>query len=580
MSVARNALSFSRKHWPAGLLVIGTVVILVASTDSVGMALPEKTTGYILQDMLGIIAATFVSEDLACIGVGLLINAQRLDLLVGLASCWLGILAGDVGLWLLGRLLGRRVLDWTWVRQRLPANGLDRWRAWFDRRGWRAVLAARFLPGTRLPVYIAAGALGRDSRPFLVWAAVAGLLWTPLLVGGVALFGQLAAEPISRPLGTGWPAYLLTAAAALAALRLLRRLSTRRGRWQLWAGVARLWRWEFWPSWLFYLPLVPWLLYLSIRYRGMTVWTAANPGIPEGGVVGESKYAILTQLPSAWVIPSFLVALGEHSERVRYLEEMLRARQWSFPLIFKPDASQRGAGLKLIQDLHGVEEYLRAQPAAVLVQKYHPGPYEAGIFYYRIPGESSGHIFSITDKVFPEVVGDGRATLEELIWRHPRFRMQARVFLARHASSRQCVLLSGERFRLAVAGNHCQGTMFRDGSRLITAALERAVDEIARQIPGFFIGRFDVRYANREAFQAGTDLAIVELNGVTAESTNIYDPSWSVLAAYRTLYRQWALLYQIGHANRRRGVRPTALMELLGVIVSYYRRRQVNPIAD
>jgi hypothetical protein len=39
-------------------------------------------------------------------------------------------------------------------------------------------------------------------------------------------------------------------------------------------------------------------------------------------------------------------------------------------------------------------------------------------------------------------------------------------------------------------------------------------------------------------FEARDDLAIVELNGATAESTNIYDPSRSLLAAYRTLFAQ------------------------------------------
>ena len=36
-------------------------------------------------------------------------------------------------------------------------------------------------------------------------------------------------------------------------------------------------------------------------------------------------------------------------------------------------------------------------------------------------------------------------------------------------------------------------------------ALERRVDEIARAVPGFFIGRFDVRYSDVERFKAGED---------------------------------------------------------------------------
>src|SRR5262249_33769531 len=149
--------------------------------------------------------------------------------------------------------------------------------------------------------------------------------------------------------------------------------------------------------------------------------------------------------------------------------------------------------------------------------------------------------------------------------------MQACTFLARHAAGRGRVLAAGESFPLALAGNHCQGTLFRDGSHLITPGLRRTVDAIARQFPGFFVGRFDVRYANVAEFRAGRDLAVVELNGVMSESTNVYDPSWSLPRAYRTLARQWALLYRIGRENRRRGHRPTGVRELARLLLEYYR---------
>ena len=60
---------------------------------------------------------------------------------------------------------------------------------------------------------------------------------------------------------------------------------------------------------------------------------------------------------------------------------------------------------------------------------------------------------------------------------------------------------------------------------MVTPDLEAAFDCVARHFDGFFVGRFDVRYANPEEFLAGRGFAIVELNGVTSESTNLYDPS-------------------------------------------------------
>ncbi len=510
----------------------------------------------------------------------MLIGSNRLDAVIGLSGCFLGIFLGDLGLWLIGHLAAAGLLRLSLVGRLLPAGRRGELRRWLDERAAAALVAARFLPGVRLPLYLASGLFGLPLRRFAYWTFLAALLWTPALVILAAHLGETIVQPAALLLGPGWPAALLAALTLSLAIRGCTLACTATGRGKLAATVARLWRWEFWPTWLFYLPLLPWLAYLSMRYRGLLTWTAANPGIPQGGVVGESKHAILAQLPQAVVIPSFLVPAGEPAARLAQVRLAIDHQRCSFPLILKPDASQRGAGVKRVRDLAEVEQYLRGQPAAVLAQTYHPGPFEAGIFYYRLPGEETGRIFSVTDKVFPALVGDGRSTLEELIWRHPRYRMQARTFLARHDAERCRVLADGERFALALAGNHCQGTMFRDGAHLITPALERAVDALARQFPGFYIGRFDVRYTDVEAFRAGRDLAVVELNGATSESTNLYDPSWSLFAAYRTLFRQWSLLYRIGHANRQRGHAPPAISEFLRLVFGYYRGLRVDPLSD
>jgi membrane protein DedA with SNARE-associated domain len=540
------------------------------------MSFSPEPLGFLTATVL----ATFVSEDLTCVTVGLLIAAGGVSPWLGLAACALGIFLGDLGLWLLGRLSREGALRWSWLKRRLPQSRLEGLGQWLDAHCGQAVLAARFLPGTRFPLYVAAGALGRDGGRFALWALVASLLWVPLLVGSVALFGEALAGPLRDFAGQGWPGWLLVALLGYSAYRTALLSCSRVGRAKLAARVSRLWRWEFWPTWLFYLPLLPWLAWLSLRHRGLLVWTACNPGIPAGGVVGESKHAILTQLAPERVVPSALLPSSDISERLRYFLVALSAFGWQYPLILKPDSAQRGAGVKRVRDLVEVEKYLRRHAGATLVQPYNPGPFEAGVFYYRLPGEERGHIFSITDKEFPVLTGDGRATLEELIWRHPRYRMQAGIFLARHAAQADRVLADGETMPLAMAGNHSQGTMFRDGSHLLTPELERAVDEVVRPFAGFFVGRFDVRYSDADEFKAGRDLAVVELNGATSESTNLYDPSWSLFRAYRTLFRQWELLYRIGAANRRLGHEPATVRTLLRCVFDYYRGPRIDPLAD
>ncbi len=346
------------------------------------------------------------------------------------------------------------------------------------------------------------------------------------------------------------------------------------------ARLTRLLRWEYWPAWVVYAPLVPWWVWLAIRHRGITVFTAANPGIRLGGVAGESKYDILSKLPGDTIVPTSLVPVGDIADRRRTVQIAMAVGSWTFPIVLKPDVGERGAGVRLIHSAGQMDAYLHDHPGPVLAQQHHAGPFEAGVFYVRQPGMTRGRIFSMTDKRFSAVVGDGRSSLRTLVWRHPRFRAQAAVFLERLGLSADRVPAAGETVTLATAGNHCQGTMFLDGKHLITPALADAFDRIADHFPGLGFGRYDVRYADHAEFMQGRGFKIVELNGVLSESTNIYDPSIGFWAAQRVLREQWRLAFAIGAANRDRGCRVPSLRELVRAIVSHARRADRDRRAD
>ena len=66
---------------------------------------------------------------------------------------------------------------------------------------------------------------------------------------------------------------------------------------------------------------------------------------------------------------------------------------------------------------------------------------------------------------------------------------------------------------------------------------------------------------------------MIELNGVSAEATHIYDPATSVLEAYRVLFRQWRLAFEIGALNRDRDARPIPATELANLIWKRLRRK-------
>jgi membrane protein DedA with SNARE-associated domain len=509
---------------------------------------------------VALIAGTLVSEDAACLAAGALIANAELSPLVAVGACAFGIFAGDMALWALGRA-GAGLLVTGWLARRLPPPRVDEARVWLGRHAGRTILASRFTPGARLPVYVAAGLFRVSPLRFAAWTLCAASVWTPIVV--------LSAAHAARTAGRlPTPALASIGVLTLVALTAGRRAAAR-GLPAVRARLSRLARWEFWPGWLFYAPVAAWVVVLAIRHRSLKVLTACNPGIADGGFVGESKFDILQAVPDDAAIPASRLSDRTSSRDLQSALAVMRRHGWSFPVVVKPDVGQRGAGVRLIHDVSQLDDYLASSSGDLLVQRYHPGPCEAGIFYYRFPGDRHGRIFSITDKQFPVVIGDGRSTLEQLVAAHPRYRLQAKLFLRRHRRHRSRVLAPGEHFQLAFAGNHAQGTTFLDGRRLLTPALERRIDDISRRIPGFFIGRFDVRYSSVERFMAGEDLAIVELNGATAESTDIYDPGTSLLSAYRTLFRQWSLVFAIGAANVRRGVGATPARRILHLALTH-----------
>ncbi len=526
------------------------------------------------QQIFTITIGCYILEDPTTVFTGLMVVAGQVDLFVALFGIFFGIFTGDFLLYLTGRIFGQKVLRWGPLTRRLPVRHIERLNAWFDRHGWSAVLASRFIPGTRFPLYVSAGALGMKPLRFAMWTGIAVAIWAVVMLAIVLALGEKATSPFKWLFGDNILALIAAVVVLLFVVRAILLLSTKVGRGRLIAKITRLWQPEFWPMWVFYPPVWLYIGWLMLTRGGLSKATAANPAIPAGGFIDESKSHILGLFPDEWVIPYAVIDSPEA------LRTTMTERGWSYPIILKPDTGYRGRGVMKVDDDAEADEYFAQAHGTTIAQVFHPGPFEAGVFYYRLPGDDEGHIFSITDKRFPVITGDGVHTLEQLIFRHRRYRMQGDLYVGRHGDDRDRVLAEGERFSLGVAGNHCQGTKFLDGAHLITEPLRRRVDAIARHREGVYFGRFDVRYADAEAFKAGRDFAIMEFNGLTAESTNIYDPSFALWRSWRVLCRQWALAFDIGCANARNGAATTSTIQLLKMTYHHMRHRTKRKVAD
>lgn len=339
-------------------------------------------------------------------------------------------------------------------------------------------------------------------------------------------------------------------------------------------------RWEFWPWWATYGPIVPYGLWLALRHGGLTVPLIANTHPDLSMLAGESKSRILALVPERWRVPFEVVPSGDAAGRNAAARQAVARRGWNWPIVAKPDVGERGAGFRVVKDAEGLGRALAAHAGATILQPFHPGPHEIGLLYARHPDRERGEIISATTKEFADVVGDGASSLRELILRHPRRRLQARVFLARLGADATRVPAKGERVPLVIAGNHCQGTMFRDGMYLVTDAVRARIDEIARQVPGLHFGRFDIRYRDEAAFARGDGISILELNGIASEPTHIYDPDVSLRRAYRDIGKTLRVIFEIGAAQRLAGAAQPSVMCAVRHIRASLQGGATSPLAD
>jgi len=527
--------------------------------------------------------ATFISEDLTTITAGVLASQGTISLATATLGCFLGIFVGDGLLYLVGLWVGKPALRLPVMRNLLTEAQVDQCAHWFERNGLWVVLISRFLPGTRLPTYFAAGLLGSRARYFLLAAAIATAIWTPLLVGVSWFFGQQLMTLFEHGQKYSWIGLILAVGFIFLMVRYGVRLADWRFRRRIRSRLRRFTRFEFWPVGVLYSPLLLYNLWLAARHRRFALPLISNPGIKFSGFVGESKSEIMSAftgqheyLAKSTLLPCEWTA----AERTQRALDWMAEHALEFPVVLKPDVGQRGAGVTLAKTPRGLQDFFATAKVPIHLQEYAPGPYEAGVLYCRYPDRDHGEIQGLTEKSFPAIVGDGSHDIEELILRHPHVLGRAHIYRKRFHERLHEVLPKGERLALVHNGNHCLGAIFNDGAHLITDALTRRFDAISQALPGFFIGRYDVRFSNLDQFRQGEGFKVIELNGSGSEPGHMYDAGNSLWRAYRILFKFYRELWRIGRINLGRGVKPQPLKVLWRAYRDYVRLSRRYPPSE
>jgi len=312
------------------------------------------------------------------------------------------------------------------------------------------------------------------------------------------------------------------------------------------AITTRLFNWEYWPFELVYAPIMFYWFWLGLKSRSLFFFNTANPLIENGGFANESKKKIYDLIPRQYYPKTALFKLGDRSVAVKLIAE---AAGITYPFIAKPDIGGRGVQVKLIHNDEELSRYIKQIKVDFLVQEYVPYENEVGIFYYRMPGETKGHISGIVGKAFLKVDGDGKSTIAELLSHEPRYLLQLAALQRTDGERLKQILAIGDSYTVPY-GNHARGAKFIDLSHLINEELTHSFDQICQNIPEFYFGRMDVMYNNWEDLCQGRNFSIIELNGAGSEPTHIYDPKHSILFAWKEIIRHWKLLQRIAKINK------------------------------
>lgn len=195
------AFLHSLQGWPAYALVFG---ILVGS----GFGLP-------------------MNEDILLVTAAALTLSGVMAPWPLIAVAWCGLLIADGLVFHWGRVFGARLIEHRWLAHAIPLRRLAAMQAFMLRTGPAAIFLARFMPGVRSAVYLAAGSLRLPYRQQFLYDGLAAAVEVPLLVFAVRYVGGnwqalLPRSPWAQGLVLA-AVVLLGAVAAWAIRRRLRR---------------------------------------------------------------------------------------------------------------------------------------------------------------------------------------------------------------------------------------------------------------------------------------------------------------------------------------------------------------------
>lgn len=323
--------------------------------------------------------------------------------------------------------------------------------------------------------------------------------------------------------------------------------------------IKKIFTYSGFPFWFFHLPIVPYYLYLSTKRLSLAFFTNTNPSMHTGGFVNDNKIDYIKNINKEY-IPDYLFI--NNTEPFDQILAALNHKKMTFPLIFKPNVGERGRGVIKVNNNSELKDQLKKNPSDVIIQEFIDYPLEFGILYYQMPNNSKKGITSITLKEIPTIKGDGTSTIKELI----ESKYGNLSFENLKNTNTETILEKEQILQLEYIAHRNRQCIFRNYNHINCPELLTTFSKISDQIEGFYFGRYDVKANSVEDLITGTNIKILEINGVGSQPIHIFDPAYSFLKTYLDLSRHWKLIYRISRENQKRGFHPIPLKTLYNEI--------------
>jgi membrane protein DedA with SNARE-associated domain len=562
------------------------------------MANPD--TIFWFKQSIGIFFLSFIHEDAAILAAGFSRVENGLPMFFAYMPVYLGIVTGDVIIYGLGRMAQSN----KWLRSKIIGPKVERIKLWLNSHLIRVLVVCRLTPGLLFPTFVACGWFKIPFWRFATVSIIAGAVYSSIVLTIVILFGHLVlfhlgywawgilavlvigfavrnffksglSKATETVLGEIPPSFLEVIRKYVPSLKhKFSGMPSLDGIKRVVSSAERI------PNSILYIPVgLRWFL-LAIRYRSLTLPTVSNPMIETGGFMGESKSSVMNMVENEqkiWLAEFVTFHRNGEDTQADLIKavSLIEEKGLSFPIVAKPDIGWNGYGVRLIEDTDNLHKYIASFPSGEKIMLQRPVNYdgEAGVFYVRIPGEDSGRLYSITLRYFPYVLGDGKMTLRELIKNDPRTKLRADFYLGGKSNhlgfgkeDLEHVPKEEELIRLAFIGSLRVGGLYRDACDLITPELTERFDAIAKSMPEFYYGRFDVRFESTDLLKEGKGFKIIEINGAGAEAIQAWDPEIPLFKLYREFFRAQSLLFKVAALNRKRGYTPMPIKAFLKAV--------------